>query len=323
MPNATGIYCKNKIKNVAGRIFVQHNNKTKLLLIKRYDGLWTAPGGKVDKKDLLEQNACFATLTREFKEEVGFELPQIHNITYYDYRDRTRIYLGYIDYHNIGKFKKNREAIEMRLFNVEELINSDFTNIPLVSYVEDSLRELHQLGLMESSYDKLPVAPKSIKKTMAIGQQQVPSQPINRKHKYAIFIYPVSFGPGIHVTVAGFHKNHPPLKNMLEYLSQLGKISTRKKWKINSESMIINSKRTIIHFHSRTLDKISDILDTKGFYKIKGPKHSDNMWHINMLNNTGRGSIQKLINSHWYFSIVRIKNGYVEFLEEYPLYEIK
>lgn len=154
-----------------------------------------------------------------------------------------------------------------------------------------------------------------------------PSPP--RKHRYAIYAAPDlqtipesdqkyikscgdSWG-GAHVTIVGFHREHPPLKLFLQYISNSG----AKDWKLNPRKAVIQNNKLL--FNSRTLDKIADFLKHNGFKRVKGPIHSGDHWHINCQSNIHEKAIKILNKCKWSLTIVRKEGDSVRWQESYPL----
>lgn len=70
----------------SGKFLITRRSKTK----KRFPGMWTVPGGKLESKDYLElpkdtedywYNVLERTLAREVKEEVGLEIDNVQYLT--------------------------------------------------------------------------------------------------------------------------------------------------------------------------------------------------------------------------------------------------
>lgn len=138
----------NQIKNATGIILVNDNNQFKVLLLRAKNGKWMTPGGNVDKKDLKENHPCKKAFTREFHEETNFDLPPLNNVEKFFWNGHTVIYIGDTDIKNLGKFSPSNETIEMGLFSLRDLVDNNFGNIDLKSYVRSSLKQIYADGLL-------------------------------------------------------------------------------------------------------------------------------------------------------------------------------
>lgn len=180
---------------------------------------------------------------------------------------------------------------------------------------------LYKSGKSNYSSPSVPSTP-SITKTGSMTRSNefaiylVPNPTSNTKS----FIYNCNpkWG-GIHITLAGFSKSHPPMRKNLKMISKLGK----RKWTINTNSLNIKYGRNghgRIDFKSRTLDKIANKLHKLGFHKVKGPKYSNYSWHM-MMNCVIPNNIKSILkNFSWSLVIVKRKfDKSIEYREHYPI----
>ena len=151
------------------------------------------------------------------------------------------------------------------------------------------------------------------------------------KNRYAIYLAPnlnkksdeflKNCNPlwgGLHVTLVGFHNNHPPLKsNVRKASTQIYKLNKNKKkhkmpWKINPKHIRI--KKNKIYFKSKSLDKLSSWFRTKGFYNVK----SD--WHITVEDCKIPNNIKDLLKDlTWSLVIVELGNK-INWKDKFMLY---
>ena len=121
---------------------------------------------------------------------------------------------------------------------------------------------------------------------------------------------------GMHVTIVGFHNDHPPLKANLRKASKIiPKIFKKRKmslWKMNPKTIKIKGNK--IYFKSRSLDKLSSWFRTKGFNNVKSN------WHITSENcNIPKHVSCILEDLTWSLVIVKLGNK-IKWKERYALY---
>lgn len=146
--------------------------------------------------------------------------------------------------------------------------------------------------------------------------------------QYAIFIAPrltQSSSPyllycnkqwgGMHITLVGFNSTNPEILNHLPIMAYGS--GTNQQWSINVQDII--TKRTSIHFNSKTLDKLANHLAVSGFANIKGPRFASQMWHMSSECAVPYNIRQILMNTGWDLVKVSNNNGMIQWHERYPL----
>lgn len=145
---------------------------------------------------------------------------------------------------------------------------------------------------------------------------------MNRLHTYGIYAVPRGqhiiynkanpYWGGIHITIVGFRDDHPAIKINLEKISnRLFKTD----WKLKKYMVRKNG----IFVKSSTLDKISKILNDKGFKNIKGPIYAKNGWHLTFDTKKYSEITEMLEKEMWDLVIVKEDGDNHIWLERCPL----
>jgi ADP-ribose pyrophosphatase YjhB (NUDIX family) len=115
-------------KNVSGFLIDQSDSNKILMVRNKYTKEWMLPGGEVDRTD-TGQYPCFNAYKREYKEETGYDLPQITNLQSFIYGmpGHTKIYYGTIDPSVVNKFNPTHKPIETDAMEWKDL-NSIINN---------------------------------------------------------------------------------------------------------------------------------------------------------------------------------------------------
>ena len=111
------------------------------LVLRKRDsgGKWMIPGGKIETGE-----KPFDAMKREFKEEVGSELPKLKYYKCVDFEEySTRIYLGFTN-EEIG-FIANKEADCIRFFEKDRLVHGDPAfkgELEFINYVKETIQQM-------------------------------------------------------------------------------------------------------------------------------------------------------------------------------------
>ena len=138
---------KRKPKNAAHIVLIQNNN---VLLLQHTSGKWGTPGGLVDIKRSGQEETYFEAMKREFKEEVGKELPRLDSLDHVDITFRnnfkTRLYIARTDTdlaHYLSKSSLQSREV------------TDFKLVPINTVHTYELRGGVRRGLLELKKQKL------------------------------------------------------------------------------------------------------------------------------------------------------------------------
>ena len=101
------------IENAA--IVLATSDNKNIFMLLGWDDLLSVPGGMIDPGE-----RPFVAMTREFKEEVGQDLPCVKNIKNFDYHDHTRVYYGQVN--ERIRFTKNNEKKSAELWSWRDII---------------------------------------------------------------------------------------------------------------------------------------------------------------------------------------------------------
>lgn len=151
--------CDKGINNVAIYIFKKnkYTDSYHVLLLEDKDGKYMSPAG-----ELSDENDCFDSMKKIYKEKFGSEIPKIKNMKNYDML-KTRIFYGEID--KIGKFTKSSKVKGYQMANIDKLIENEFEDdeFPLRNHVKRSIEHLYEEGIFDD-FIKYPLQQSTIKK---------------------------------------------------------------------------------------------------------------------------------------------------------------
>jgi len=116
------------------------NSIGRILCVQLNNGLWTIPGGKIDKGE-----SPWNAAVREFIEETGNNLPDLREgkvFTSYDYHAHTRIYIGNTSTPDLifNIRNTNGETLQLAYITPEDIFSG---RMPFVSYSLNSLKKIY------------------------------------------------------------------------------------------------------------------------------------------------------------------------------------
>jgi len=119
--------------------------KSRLLMLRTINGNWVVPGGGIEKKD----KSPFFAMKREFKEEVGSDLPKLEKkVPKFNYNGHTMIYVGRTK--EKISFYPNAEVDEIYFPKLEDVLKDSMyvrgKKVKIEGYVLRSLRVGRKLG---------------------------------------------------------------------------------------------------------------------------------------------------------------------------------
>jgi len=168
-----------KIKNVSIILCIKcDDNEYRILVGERKDNKWTAPGGRVELKELNTDKGLFDAICREFEEETGYDLngipmcypeyfifDRIHrnktitriymnctmiNNFFYDFNTKTNTYK--IKFGN--SYKKDNELTDLACYTLKTIFSNES------KYIEYFINGLK--AIKEYAQDYILMMPKKI-----------------------------------------------------------------------------------------------------------------------------------------------------------------
>jgi 8-oxo-dGTP pyrophosphatase MutT (NUDIX family) len=348
----------------AGIFIVEDLNGIKVAtLFGNWGGVYSEPGGIIDMSETPEQCAC-----RETQEEtanmLSLEPHELSQIAVKVVKDKYVSYIVYLKnlsdvvyYQNVfkifGKCDSHvwKETNSMVRIPLQDLINTALAHKEWVRDINGLLVQVRgrTLGIVRNFVNVFSTLQNPIilnqnyvlnnKMRCLIGTSTYTTKqynpiypyawPIQRQHKYAIYVVPNLVGAetalhkcdargGLHVTLVDFSDNHPSLKMNLKIINQMGSIP----WKMDPSTIRINNNT--IFFSSGTINTAANILRSNTFQKVMGLRYSNMDWHISFNCVLPLNIVSILSNCTWSYVIVRMNDdGTYIGLEQYMVNRLK